>query len=160
VLGSDIECLFLLLAFGMPKDVWPLELETGKLDLETHHQWLLAAVQNKEKPLAQPNEVRLVQNGVLWAGKIVVPDNMDIGMDRGQNAKRTMEYFRLRDLVEKYHDQYDNSECIEKIAIASVVLSDLQRVGCRFVNSTLAEVVVQPDSAAIKKFLMCFRILE
>ena len=48
--GSHTECLYEMMTFGIPKDVWPVG-DDGELNLEFHHQWL-NIMRNRERAAA------------------------------------------------------------------------------------------------------------
>jgi hypothetical protein len=38
--GSYLECTYTLMAFGIPREAWPIKVEDGQVDLQMHRQWL------------------------------------------------------------------------------------------------------------------------
>eukprot|EP00339_Tiarina_fusa_P010073 CAMPEP_0117009838 /NCGR_PEP_ID=MMETSP0472-20121206/8830_1 /TAXON_ID=693140 ORGANISM="Tiarina fusus, Strain LIS" /NCGR_SAMPLE_ID=MMETSP0472 /ASSEMBLY_ACC=CAM_ASM_000603 /LENGTH=476 /DNA_ID=CAMNT_0004712231 /DNA_START=89 /DNA_END=1519 /DNA_ORIENTATION=+ len=156
--GSRMECLFQLMTFGIPKDVWPFNMESDEPDLEAHHRWLKALRAREKKSqvstaIGESLSTKPSGNG----GDVAAPGPMDIVMGRGRHAKTSIGYLRFRDLVEKYRGEYDNSERFEKVVVANIVFRELRRQGCRFVKNTAHGVQVQSDLVAMEKISHAFR---
>jgi hypothetical protein len=90
--GSRLECLASLVTFGIPKEFWPVVLESGELDLNAHHEWL-ATLGIREKSRAT-NQKQLSERDITSVLDICVPapipkDCLPLRMDTGELELKT-----------------------------------------------------------------------
>jgi hypothetical protein len=132
--GSNQECIFKLMTFGISKDVWPLDEKTGEVNLEAHHQWLNCLTTREQLQLNTSNSG---SEGVVSQGKeVMVRGAMDIVVGTGRQPSTSIGHMKFRDLLLSHREEYEKVDRFEKTVISSLLCQRLRDDGCRFIRYT------------------------
>jgi hypothetical protein len=124
------------MTFGIPKDVWPIDEQTGELDLEAHHQWLETLKVREKSQLLRNNSNSAQEEVVSRAKEVVVPGPMDIMVGLGRQSISSPGYMKFRDLLQDHREEYENADRNEKTIISNLLFQILRDGGYRFVRCT------------------------
>ena len=149
LLGLDLEVIFDLMTFGIPKEVLPINPETGEIDLQYHHKWL-DVMRKKEQQRKEEREAEAAAAASGGSGggeeygatqkpkgkEVAVPGPMDIVVGLGRQSITSCGYLKFRDTLLEHREEYENAERFAKTVIAGDILKKLLNSGCRFVRCT------------------------
>mmetsp|Transcript_10957 Transcript_10957/g.19680 ORF Transcript_10957/g.19680 Transcript_10957/m.19680 type:complete len:550 (-) Transcript_10957:1047-2696(-) len=122
--GSPTECLYAIQSFGIPSLQVPINTNSGKRKVKTHHKWL---------ELRQLKE-RAIESGMNFDG-IECPELKDVLFGRGRPIMRHPGNVMMRNLVEAKLDEYNNAKSKkEKTDIAWSIVREMQNSNCRFLK--------------------------
>eukprot|EP00980_Cylindrotheca_fusiformis_P014697 scaffold4002_cov85-Cylindrotheca_fusiformis.AAC.3 len=121
--GSDMECLYKLASFGIPRDSLPLSADRFQLDNRHHWAWYQ---QRQQLERNQPSTV--LSSSVHQA---VVPGQNDVlfGRVRNNGGNRA-----LRKMVSALLEEYNASPKKYKTRMAEQVMKEIGNIGGRFLK--------------------------
>jgi hypothetical protein len=125
-IGSDIECQYALLSFGIPaKEIMSVNAN-GVLQRKVHWNFLKA----------RKTQEGLIRRGIMnHQTVIVVPARMDVQFGRGQMIQHHVGNMRLAHLIEENGEIYKATiNRIRKRAIANSILDMIKLEGGRFLR--------------------------
>ena len=126
--GTDLECLYSLMAFGISPSCLPLQPD-GHIDT-THHKRILSELVAKDAGIESTTcGVPILNEEEEEASP---PTAEDILMGRGKHGKKWPGNLRLRRMVERRKDDYKAADRDGKIAISQAIYNELIDSGSRF----------------------------
>lgn len=131
--GSNVECRFNLMAFGIPSDSLPVHTD-GTWHVRDH-QLFLERQRTREASRdanARPSKPTVAPDGE--SEEVEPPKIMDIIMGRGNRGREWPGNLRLKTMLESYYHRYDISTRLEKTTISRRIYMDLIEQGCRFLS--------------------------
>ena len=148
--GSNTECDYALLSFGIPVTVLPLSYDC-KVKVTAHNQWITRQ---------GVREQRISLSNGAFAG-IDLPTNNDclLGRGRGRYGHRGNQLLRCQ--VESFLSKYESAAYGDKISIASAIVQIMKSTGGRFLQVGKDGWWVEADDdAAQDRVLHAFRTIR
>eukprot|EP00529_Nitzschia_sp_RCC80_P023655 CAMPEP_0113446548 /NCGR_PEP_ID=MMETSP0014_2-20120614/3767_1 /TAXON_ID=2857 /ORGANISM="Nitzschia sp." /LENGTH=468 /DNA_ID=CAMNT_0000337651 /DNA_START=79 /DNA_END=1482 /DNA_ORIENTATION=+ /assembly_acc=CAM_ASM_000159 len=147
--GSNTECEYALLSFGIPVSTLPLSYDC-KVKATAHNKWIA-------RQSVREQHIRL--SNVIFAG-IDLPTNNDCLLGRGRDRYRHRGNHLLRYHVESFLSKYESAAYGDKLSIASVIVRIVKENGGRFLQAEKHGWWVEVDDAAAQdKVTHAFRTL-
>jgi hypothetical protein len=145
--GSHMECLYNLMAFGIPKEVLPFDEEGNPADSSLHiHTWLAT---------------RLAEEATTpVANRLVVPSTYDVLMGRGKRVLESPGNYRFRQLLDTNRGHYESVSKFEKTVVAEFILKHIKESGGRFLKQGDSGWTEVDNNIARKKISHAFRNLR
>jgi hypothetical protein len=169
ILGTDIECIYTLMTFGINKEAIPVNGD-GTVDLTRHHSMLEVlkcreAKSQKEddkqatdKSSVSPNSSSTATTTSSDDTVLVLPGNMDIILGRGKHTNNnSVGSLRMHSLLQENHGNYEEAAKFDKTIIADIILRKLELCGCRFLKVTPYGFQICDVSVAREKISHTFR---
>ena len=125
VLGSQMECHYALMTFGIPRNVIPIGVD-GRLDVTKHHRFL-----DQRK---QIEEAKKALN--LISGTIEQPLSMDVLLGRGRPYQTFPGNVTLAMLVDAERNLYKKADRFEKTARTRDIVRMIKATKGRFLKRT------------------------
>mmetsp|Transcript_12834 Transcript_12834/g.31134 ORF Transcript_12834/g.31134 Transcript_12834/m.31134 type:complete len:302 (-) Transcript_12834:829-1734(-) len=148
--GSNTECEYALLSFGIPVSTLPLSYDC-KVKATAHNKWIA-------RQSVREQHIRL--SNVIFAG-IDLPTNNDCLLGRGRDRYRHRGNHLLRYHVESFLSKYESAAYGDKLSITSVIVRIVKENGGRFLQAEKDGWWVEvDDSAAQDKVSHAFRTLR
>ena len=141
--GTDIECIYTLMTFGLPNDVLPI-LPSGNLRLEGHQELVRRLRKQDESNIAP-------------GARVVLPLTSDVLLGRGKPLQKHPGNIRYHHIIDTYNDQYENALKLEKTKISMYLVEQIQKAGGRFLKLDDVGWVEIGDDAARSKVAHTFR---
>lgn len=142
--GSDLECLYKLASFGIPKEALPLSVNF-KIDTQVHMEWYRER-QRKEQGRSR---IETDENSVLVPG----PKDVLFGRIRNNGGNRG-----LRGLVRGMLEGYEEASKNQKTEIAEDIVKQISSCGGRFLKQNDASGWEEASyTEAIRKVAHSFR---
>jgi hypothetical protein len=140
-----VECLFILMTFGIPKDLLPF-MSDGTPHLAAISDWLSMRMKEEETtPLSN---------------RVVVPSKHDILLGRGKRVQESPGNFSFRHILDTYRDEYERVSKFEKTVVAESILRLIKDSGGRFLKQGDCGWTQVEDEMARKKISHAFRNLR
>jgi hypothetical protein len=140
--GTDMECIYNLMTFGIPSDVLPI-LPSGEHRLEGHHELIRRL--RKEEELDD------------HVDRVVLPGSFDVLLGRGKPLQKHAGNLRYHHIIENDHDRYERAMKLEKTHISKFIVEKINGSGGRFLKQDEAGWVEIDDAAARYKVSHTFR---
>jgi hypothetical protein len=167
--GTDIEAIYNLMTFGIPKDAIPVETD-GSMNLTAHHSTLETLVSKErrnagEDPIMEAGICSSSTNNNTSSGGcdtlVLLPGPMDVLMGRGRKQKICPGALILHNLLIEHREAYDTiSSRSEKTELSKNLLKQMKASGSRFLNIVPGGYVECDDSVAREKISHGFRNLR
>lgn len=142
VLGSDMECVYNLMTFGIPADVLPVT-PSGDLKLETHQEYC-----RKLRKFSETND---------HIRRIIIPGIYDVLLGRGKPLQKHPGNLRYHHVVENYHGLYEKAQKLEKTNLSKMIVQKMKEEGGRFLKQDDVGWIEIDDDAARYKVSHTFR---
>jgi hypothetical protein len=176
--GTDIECVYNLMTFGIPKDVFPINAD-GSLNL-SHHYSMLAMLKCREEKANQDNSHAAdssspgpststnspTSNGESGSptptdvgddSVLVLPGPMDIILGKGRHPKSSAGSLRMHNLLHEHAEEYEAAAKFDKTIIGDIILRKLELHGCRFLKPMPTGFQICDESVTRAKISHAFR---
>jgi hypothetical protein len=140
--GTDMECIYNLMTFGIPSDILPIS-STGEKRIEAHEEYI--------RRLWHADEIK--DN----IDRIILPGKFDVLLGRGKPLQKHHGNLHYHFVIEGYHDQYEKAMKLEKTQIAKYIVETIQELGGRFLKQDEAGWIEIDDEAARTKVSHTFR---
>jgi len=141
--GSDMECVYDLMTFGIPADVLPV-LPSGDYRLEAHQDYCKRLRKWSEKS----------RDGVK---RVILPNSLDVLLGRGKPLQRHPGNIRYHHIVDSFHGQYEKAQKLEKTTLSKLIVEKIKNTGGRFMKQDEIGWVEIDDEAARYKVSHTFR---
>mmetsp|Transcript_5912 Transcript_5912/g.17710 ORF Transcript_5912/g.17710 Transcript_5912/m.17710 type:complete len:205 (-) Transcript_5912:24-638(-) len=157
-LGTNTECQYKLMTFGIPTHALPVHEATSTINMEPYHAFLEACKQRQIQQLQeegdQPNQP-----------SVDYPTSQDVLHGRGRSYQEHPGNRRLNAIIAEHWDAYQSCERPQRIPFIQQIIDDMKRSGTRFLQkrkkkiagSMESEWVVVDDSKARAKVSHTFR---
>jgi hypothetical protein len=142
--GTDMECIYKLMTFGIPSDALPIS-PSGEPKLQRILDWLHA--RRKQETGA----------GKDTSNRIVVPGTHDVLLGRGKPLQKHPGNLRYHHIIESFEDRYESAMKLEKTNIAKEIVQKIKDAKGRFLKQDSAGWVEIDDAAARYKVSHTFR---
>lgn len=143
MLGSDLECQYQLMTFGISSKLLPVDSD-GVVSLVNHREWIRSRIQEEESSMET-------------VPRINVPGSRDVLLGRGKLTQEHTGNLRFRHIVENHREMYENARKLEKTRLASKIVVILQQTGGRFLKRDGAGWAEVDDETARFKVSHSFR---
>lgn len=140
--GTDMECIYTLMTFGIPSDILPVGT-SGEKKIEAHEEYVRR----------MRNAHEMVDN----VDRIILPGKFDVLLGRGKPLQKHHGNLHYHFVIEGYHDRYEKAMKLEKTQIAKFIVDTIQELGGRFLKQDEAGWVEIDDEAARTKVSHTFR---
>jgi hypothetical protein len=140
--GTDMECIYTLMTFGIPSDTLPVGT-SGEKKTEAHEEYI--------RRLRNAHEL---EDNVV---RIILPGKYDVLLGRGKPLQKHHGNLHYHFVIEGYHERYENAMKLEKTQIAKFIVEQIQELGGRFLKQDEAGWVEIDDEAARTKVSHTFR---
>lgn len=132
--GSDVECLYSLMAFGILPNTLPVG--TDGTIYTADHSRMLASVLAAENEMSTAMEFEvssfLGENDTVISEAMGLPQPHDILMGRGKHGNKWLGNRKLRKMLEANRDAYRKGRKAEKVAISNMIYEEILNSGSRF----------------------------
>lgn len=140
--GSDMECVYNLMTFGIPAEVLPIT-PSGDFKLEMHQEYC--------RRLRKFAEVR---DNVK---RVIIPGIHDVLLGRGKPLQKHAGNLRYHHIIESYHSVYEKAQKLEKTNLSKLIVQKMKDGGGRFLKQDDVGWIEIDDEAARYKVSHTFR---
>lgn len=141
--GTDMECIYTLMTFGIPSDKLPVGT-SGEKTFDAHEEYIRK----------MRNAHKLEEDGVR---RIVLPGKFDVLLGRGKPLQKHPGNLNYHYVIEGYHERYEKAMKLEKTQIAFFIVEKIHMLGGGFLRQDEAGWVEIDDEAARTKVSHTFR---
>jgi len=123
--GTDTECRYQLMTFGIPASVLPVDETTSTIVMDEVYRFLDGITQ-RQKAETEASDARQAE------GHIEYPTRNDILMGRGRPYQEHHGNRRLNNLIEANWADYEHGDRQQKMALFNRIVQELKDCGTRF----------------------------
>ena len=159
--GSDVECRFHLMSFGISSEQLPIQPD-GTVSKEAHVQWLQRrqALEGFSPPEQQQNQQEESESTLLIpppSGMVLVPGPYDVLLGRGRFIQDHAGNIRFRSIAECHRKEYESVSKMDKKFVAATIVQLVKEGNGRFLRQEGPGWVEVDDATAREKVSHLFR---